>query len=208
MRVSDDRRVVFVHVPKTGGSTIDLMFDREVPDARRVTGRARHATYGRLLRADPSIRSYWSFGFVRDPWARMVSYWSMLRGFFDDVEAGDPEALRKLEAAPQVWLTEGEYRHDFRRFVLEGTVTIPKLGRTQLRTLTAGRRRVDFVGHLETFDRDIATVRERLGLAPLEELPQRNKSTHGDHRDYYTDETRDHVAMVFADDIEAFGYTF
>ena len=36
MRVSDSRRVLFVHVPKTGGSTIDHLFDEEIDDARRV----------------------------------------------------------------------------------------------------------------------------------------------------------------------------
>jgi hypothetical protein len=208
MRVSDARRVVFVHVPKTGGCTIDLLFDREVADARKVTGAGRHAPYGRLLKVDPTIDDYWSFGFVRDPWARLVSYWSMLRDFYARVEAGKPEALRKLAEVPAVWAVEGEYRHDFRRFVVEGTAAIPKAGRPQVATLSAGARRVDFVGRVETFDRDLAIVRERLGLPPLPRVPRLNKSSHGDYHEYYTDETRDHVAKIFADDIAAFGYTF
>ena len=208
MRVSDAHQVVFVHVPKTGGSTIDLLFDREVPDARKIEGTGRHAPYGRLLKVDPSIAEYWSFGFVRNPWARMVSYWSMLRSVFANAEAGKPQAVKKFEDAPQVWLAEGRYRDDFDRFILEGLATLPKLGRPQVRTLMAGSRLVDFVGRLESFERDLAVVRERLGLPPLEEIPHRNKGHHGDYREYYTDRTREHVATVFADDIEAFGYTF
>jgi hypothetical protein len=208
VRVSDSRRVVFVHVPKTGGSSIDRIFDTEVPDARRVEGRQRHAPYRRLLDAEPDLADYWSFGFVRNPWARLVSWWTMVGGVFARAEAGHPRALAKIRNHPSVWIPEGAYRDDFERFVLEGTVSLPKVGRPQLRTLSAQGRRVDFVGRLESFDSDIAVVRERLGLAPVDAVPHVNRSKHGDYRDYYNATTRDHVAKVFATDIEAFGYTF
>jgi hypothetical protein len=208
MRVSDSQRVLFVHVPKTGGSSVDHLFDTEVPDARKIEGRQRHAPYGRLLSAEPELADYWSFGFVRNPWARLVSWWSMLGKVFARAEAGHPAALEKLRRHPEVWYAEGEYRDDFARFVLEGTHTLKKVGRPQVVTLSAGDRQVDFVGRLETFDRDVAVVRERLGLAPAEAVPHVNRTKHGDYRTFYTNETRDHVAEVFAADIEAFGYTF
>jgi hypothetical protein len=208
MRVSDSNRVLFVHVPKTGGSSIDNIFDTEVPDARRVEGRARHAPYGRLLRSEPTLGSYWSFGFVRNPWARMVSWWTMLGNVIARAEAGHPAARAKIEANPRVWLVEGEHHDNFERFVLETTVNVPKVGRPQLSTLSAAQRRVDFIGRLETFDRDIAVVRERLGLPPEQTAPHVNRTSHGHYRDFYTDRTRDHVAEVFAADIDAFGYTF
>jgi len=53
VRVSDSRRVLFVHVPKAGGSSVDRIFDTEVPDARKVPGRQRHAPYNRILLAEP-----------------------------------------------------------------------------------------------------------------------------------------------------------
>ena len=209
MRVSDTSRVVFIHVPKTGGSTVDEMFDTEVADARRVQGCQRHATLTKLLRAEPDLADYWSFGFVRNPWARMVSWWSMVAGVFDKIEAGVPNAVRKIENHPKAWLPEGEFKDDFDRFVLEGTEKIPKVGRPQSRTLSrADGAMADFVGRLENFDEDFNVVRERLGLAPLEVVPRRNKSSHGDYRDYYNDVTRKKVAEVFARDIETFGYTF
>src|SRR5262245_31123647 len=48
VRVSDSSRVLFVHVPKTGGSTIDAFFDREVDDARRLDTLARHSPSRRI----------------------------------------------------------------------------------------------------------------------------------------------------------------
>lgn len=208
MRVSDERRVVFVHVPKTGGSSIDRIFDTEVTDARKVPGRARHAPYGRLLAAEPELADYWSFGFVRNPWARLVSWWTMVGRVFERAEAGHPKAQQKLRNHPDAWLPEGEYRHDFDRFVLEGTVKLRKVGRPQVVTLSGGDRPVDFVGRLESFADDVAIVREHLALPPVDAVPHVNRTRHRDYRDYYNETTRDHVATVFARDLEAFGYTF
>jgi hypothetical protein len=208
VRVSDSRRVVFVHVPKTGGSTIDAFFDGRVDDARTVRV-PRHSPYGRILKAEPGLADYWSCGFVRNPWARLVSWWSMVSGFFAAADAGKEEALRKIEKYPNAWLPEGEFRDDFEGFVLHGTEKIPRVGRPQVQTLSGrGGKRVDFLGRVESFDRDVAVVRERLGLRPLERVPQRNKTNHAHYREYYNDATRAKVAEVFAEDIEAFGYTF
>lgn len=208
MRVSDSHRVLFVHVPKSGGSSIDQIFDTEVPDARRIPERQRHAPYGRLLKAEPELADYWSFGFVRNPWARLVSWWTMVAGVFARAEAGNPRAQERLRRHPEAWVAEGEYRHDFDRFVLEGTVVLPKLARPQIKTLSAGSRSVDFIGRLESFDEDVVVVRERLGLPTVESAPHTNKSRHGHYREYYNDTTRAHVAAVYAADIEHFGYTF
>lgn len=208
MRVSDSNRVLFIHVPKTGGSTIDAMFDREVPDARRVADKARHSPLTRILKAEPELADYWTFGFVRNPWARMVSWWSMVNGVFTRIEEGDPRALRKIENHPGAWLPEGEFSKDFDAFVLEGTAKIPKVGRPQVQTLSAKRREPDFVGRTESFTDDYNVVRERLGLAPLAKVPRKNKSSHGHYSDYYNATTRAKVAEVFAADIEAYGYEF
>lgn len=208
MRVSDSHRVLFVHVPKTGGSTIDAIFDREVADSRQVARRPRHSPLARLVQAEPALDDYWTCGFVRNPWARMVSWWAMVSAVFDNADAGHEQALRKIQNYPKAWLPEGRYRHDFDRFVLEGTEEVPKIGRPQIRTLNSAKRTADFVGRVENFTHDVNVVRDRLGLQPLQEVPRRNKSTHGHYHDYYNDTTRAKVAEVFKDDIEAFDYTY
>ena len=76
MMASDEQRVLFVHVQKTGGQSVEHLLRRHVPDARKVTGLqgAKHATYAAALRAHPELADYWSFGFVRNPWARLWSW--------------------------------------------------------------------------------------------------------------------------------------
>jgi hypothetical protein len=209
MRVSDARRVVFVHIPKTGGSTFDRMFDHDIADSRKVKGSQRHWTYQQIVDKEPGIADYWSVGFVRNPWARMVSWWAMGNDVHDRAEQGKPRAVRNVKGHPEVWEPFARYRGDFRAFVLDGTRTVERFGRPQLDWLTLeGGRRVDFVGQVESFVDDVNTVRERLGLEPEPEQPRRNRSSHGHYSDYYDAEMRQRVAEVFAPDIEAFGYSF
>lgn len=209
MRVSDSARVLFVHVQKTGGSTVDHIFDREVADARRVGNRSRHTPYAELLKTEPQLEDYWSFGFVRNPWARMVSWFSMISSIYQKYEAGDPKVVAKFERFPGAWLPHQPYSKDFDKFVLEGADAVEKVGRPQVDMLrTRDGLEVDFVGRTESFVPDLNVVRERLGLAALEEVPRKNSSSHGHYSEYYNETTREKVAQLYARDIEAYGYTY
>jgi hypothetical protein len=209
MRVSDSRRVLFVHVQKTGGSTIDTMFDRKIADARSVDNLPRHTSLSGLLEAEPHLADYWSFGFVRNPWERMVSWWAMTVAVLDNADAGVEQARRKVEQYPNVWRPLGQFRHDFDRFVLDGTEKVRRLGEPQCVSLSRqDGSLVDFVGRTEHFDRDFNVVREKLGLKRVRHAGKRNRSQHGHYRDYYNDKTRRRVADVFAPDIEMFGYVY
>ncbi len=213
MRVSDSARVVFVHVQKTGGTTVDRIFDREVPDARWVRGDTgkrlyRHALYRRLLQAEPGLADYWSFGFVRNPWARMVSWYSMYHDMFARRDVGDERINRKFDRHPDLWLVFEPYAYDFEAFV-HGAPTIPRVGKTQVDMLTGpDGSLVDFVGRTENLEADLAVVRERLGLSTRVRLPHRNRSSHGHYSEYYTAETRRHVGEIYAADVDTFGYSF
>jgi hypothetical protein len=208
MRVSESQRVLFVHVPKTGGSTLDAMIDAEVADARKIKGRTRHEGLASLLEAEPALADYWSCGFVRNPWSRMVSWWAMSSRFADGLEAGGRRQRRKMDRLPHIWAPLVRYSGDFDTFVMKGTQHVERLAVPQVSLLTAGDKRVDFVGRIEAFVSDTNVLREKLGLAPVTALPKRNPSTHAHYSQYYTEETRQRVAEIFAADIEAFGYTF
>jgi hypothetical protein len=208
MRVSESRQVVFVHVPKTGGSTLDQMIDAEVPDARKVHRCSRHSSYARILKVEPKLTEFWSCGFVRNPWARMVSWWMMARRFYGRLEDGSPTQVDKMRRHPEIWAPLIQYRDSFDRFVLDGTRDVPRLATPQLDILSAGQRRVDFIGRTENFTADANVLRTRLGLDPLPEFPRKNKTVHPHYSTFYNDETRSRVADVYAADIDAFGYEF
>jgi Sulfotransferase family len=210
MRISTSRRVLFVHIEKTGGKTVDAMFDSEVPDSSKGRPWARHWGYTRILAEVPEWADWWSFGFVRNPWDRMVSWWSMVVDMRDKLEAGDPEATKLYEVNRKGWDPILQYANDFDAFVLRGTDEVPRLSRPQIAKLTDRNsgRQVDFIGRQENFMVDLNVVREKLGLAPAEDVGRRNSSKHLHYSTYYTPETRRRVATVFKRDIRVFGYEF
>ncbi len=207
MLVSDAHRFLFVHVQKTGGVSIDGLLRPQLPDARSLDGLTRHARLDQILAAEPGLGDYWIAGVVRNPWARLLSWWSMVERFRGLAEQGAPKARGFLEGKGFLAVVAREYA-DFEAFVLRGTVERPRLRTPQLAYLTTPTRRADFIGRQESFDADVATLVARLGLPPVVQVPRDNASTPRDHRDAYTPPMRDRVADVFADDIETFGYTF
>ncbi|MCW2764696.1 MAG: Sulfotransferase family protein, partial [Nocardioides sp.] len=41
----------------------------------------RHSPLELILAREPELTQYWIFGFVRNPWDRMVSWWSMIENW-------------------------------------------------------------------------------------------------------------------------------
>ena len=210
MRVSPERQVLFVHIAKTGGKTLDAMFDNEVPDANAGPARSRHWGYTKIVSDQPAWADYWSFGFVRNPWARMVSWWSMAVDMRKKLDDGEPESLAMYAKNQDGWDPIMQYGADFDAFVMRGTVEVPRLSRPQAAMLTdrARSRRVDFIGRQENYVADVNVVRERLGLEPAQALERRNTSEHDHFRGYYTPQTRTKVGEVFRRDVRAFDYDF
>ena len=214
MLISDARRALFVHVPKTGGVSVGVAFERCCPDARsKAPGvtppLGRHAPYARILRAEPQTADYWSFAFVRNPWARMVSWWSMIEDWDREwgPSSGRPQGADATRMrGNEMWRAAAAYS-GFDEFVLRGTDELPRVGRPQVDYLRAPGREVVREGLGAPHEVDLAHVERRLGGEPVH-VPHRNRSGHGSYRDYYTDATRAKVAEVYAADLDAFGYTF
>lgn len=214
MLISDSKRALFVHVPKTGGVSVGVAFTRACPDARSKSPGVspplgRHAPLERILRAEPQTADYWSFAFVRNPWARMVSWWSMITDWDQTYgpASGKPQGPEVTRMrGNDMWRAAAAY-DSFEEFVLRGTDELPRVGRPQVAYLRSPTREVDFIGRTETFAEDLAEVERRLGGTP-EPTPHRNRSPHGTYRDYYSEAARARVADVYAADLEAFGYTF
>jgi hypothetical protein len=110
MIVSFSRKFVFVHTPKTAGESITLALcpflsaddvvlcpprHEQPPGFERPRGAYKHARLAHLRASfgfGPAIADFYSFGFVRNPWDRIVSYYQFLsrRNFARHVETGNP----------------------------------------------------------------------------------------------------------------------
>lgn len=207
--VSRDARVLFVHVQKTGGSTMDELLARALPDAERVSGLkgGRHAGLGQALARHPEFRDFWTFGFVRNPWARLLSWYAMIERAAAGAAEGDAESLRRVTERP-FWRRVIADHPTFESFVLHGLDDVGRLHKPQIDYLTAPGRRADFIGRTENYAADLAAVFAHFGAAPPEEEVRRNAGPSVDYRERYTPAMRDKVADVFARDLDEFGYTF
>jgi Sulfotransferase family len=221
MVISDSARLLFVHVQKTGGSTIHNRLTDVLPDARRCDGLDRHATLGQMLRKEPELHSYWTFGMVRNPWARMLSWYRMIERFRDTPHKSGGW---KVDRRNKFMRDAAKSCPDFEAFVLHGMDKFSRLRTPQAQYLTTKVRRADLVGRQETLEADLRAVFARFELPwePLDSVnidrkrptyrtPERQTSLGQEdyrYRSDYTDEMRRRVETAFARDIELFGYSF
>lgn len=208
MIVSDAARLVFVHVQKTGGVSVEHWLREAVPDARRLPGRDRHAGLRTILADEPGLADYFVVGFVRDPWARMHSWHRMVMRWAGWVPEGAPlTAVENFRGNLFAQRVAREFA-DFEDFVMRGPDRLPRLRRPQLAYLEAPGRRADLVGRQESLAADVETLRQRCDL-PAVALTHRNADDERvDHRAAYTPAMRDRVGELFARDVAELGYEF
>ena len=207
--VSHPARVLFVHVQKTGGSTVQSVLLDRLPGAEKLAGLpgAKHAHLGTALKRQPELTAYWTFGFVRNPWARLWSWWSMIDRRHAQRDEGHPWASRRIDNN-DFWSGVLRDLPDFEAFVLRGPDQFARLRTPQLRYLEHGDRRADLIGRTETFGADLERVCGHLGIEPPPQEPRRNAGPGSSYRERYTPAMRDHVAELFAADLDEFGYEF
>jgi hypothetical protein len=198
--ISHDLRCILVHVQKTGGMSIRQALNMQQWDPHQH----RFASELQLLYGPELWQRYFKFGFVRNPWDRLVSWWEMIR--------------RNV--------AEGRPMNGFQRYVLGNAATFEDfirncgdeyrdrdgskwIYRNQVEYLTDsdGTLLVDFVGRFENLPADFGFVAARLGLKSTL-IPHVNRSTRRLYAEYYSDELRAIVAHRYARDIAAFGYEF
>ena len=214
MLISDTHRFLFVHVQKTGGSTIDNALTAALGGSsavRRIPEAHRHAPLERLLQLEPALTDYWTAGFVRNPWARMLSWWRMVERFRDGAERGVERYLDHLQRNRFV---AGiiEKHPDFEAFVLHATEEHPRLRKPQVEFMNAvvdgHTRSADFVGRQESLEDDLHRIYDHLGLEWVALQSVNIDPGRPDYRDVYSPMTRDRVAELFEADLAAYGYEF
>ncbi|TCK31128.1 sulfotransferase family protein [Ancylobacter aquaticus] len=200
--IDHERKIIFVHIQKTGGTSITAHFGlpAELPE-KHFTARELRDLYGRA-----QWDTYFTFSVVRNPWDRLVSWWSMIdahragwqRGgrlnafqtyvleratTFEEFLAHCGDEVRDSDGAKSIYLNQIDYLVD-----------------------ETGALMVDRVCRFERLAEDFREVMDRTGIPGP--LPVVNTSRRGDYRRYYTDETRALVAQIYARDIAFFGFGF
>ncbi|MDO5369614.1 sulfotransferase family 2 domain-containing protein [Paracoccus sp. (in: a-proteobacteria)] len=215
MIISHRHRYVFVHIPKTGGTSLTLALERrlgpqdivlsDTPKGlkrrRRVRGVAargrlwKHSTLADIEGlVDPAIFSgYLLVTLARNPWARAVSYHRWLR-------------LQSFEN-PAVALAKAlDFRDFLRQPLILSHMAVPV---RHYLTDARGQEYPALILRLDDLGPGLAELEAHLGFPPGP-LPRSNASgpPGADWRGSHDAETRALIAHAAAEDIARFGWTF
>jgi len=223
-----DYNCLFVHIPKTGGQSIEQFFmdllhldwdkDRSTlylqsnDDPALGTEKLAHLSAAEYVDcghlSQEEFSGFFKFSFVRNPWSRILSEYRY-RNYFHHLSFRD-FVLNKMPKPG--W--DDKYRH-----------VMPQYGMLYDQQ---GKLLVDFVGLFETLQQDFDRVCEHLGITDSL-LPHRNPSDkksrdlkrkirnylymNGENQrrdvaEFYDDETRAAVAEYYRKDIKTFGFEF
>jgi hypothetical protein len=208
--VSTDKNFLFIHIPKTGGSSINHLL---YPYRDFELSTIHHVPVETFRNWTPTevFDSLYKFCFVRNPWDLQVSVWryavknvglnidfkSYIKWkfidntnildyykFVNDREEQDKSLIQNawyLHRVPQVYYMVGEQ----------------------------GNLMVDYVGRLETIDSDMEFLSNKLDL-DIQFVPKINITNYNNesYKDYYDEETIRIIGNRFKMDIELFGYDF
>jgi hypothetical protein len=213
MPISDDKQIIFIHVPKCAGTSMTAAFQSSRLNLRLIGNipnddRARygitctrwwhHLPAIELMRINPDTEwsKYFKFAFVRNPWDRMVSvYFDQQKRTkeSDYYRKHNPKVVEIFKSSPSFveWVDSGFYSM-----------------RPQVDYILDSKQNVfvDFIGRFEKLKEDFEGICRRIGISV--ELPHKNKTDHEFYRTYYTAETREIVRRKFHADIELLGYSF
>lgn len=218
MLISYSHNFLFVHIAKTGGTSVRAAL-RKYRGAPRYAvplfltsmfsqmTRPRHklgvkfprhakAIAAKEMLPTPVFDQLFKFAIVRNPWDLQVSSYHHIRREKPEVLAGvnDFEEFLRRKFDPN---RDYDYMLD-----------ISAERQWEYLVDLNGNTIVDFIGRYENLAQDFHTICERIGIStPC--LPHERKATdRGAYREYYNDETAAMVEEHYQRDIKLLGYTF
>jgi len=206
MLISHRYKFIFIHIYKTGGSSIDESLNKYCEEIDRSQFHASAKTVKNYLSDETGTHNIWdeyfTFAMVRNPWDFCVSLYHWLvqneehdmNGYVGGL-SGFSEFLEHLETPG---LSQQQFEH--------GSFQSYRRPLKSFVTDKAGNLIVDFVGRFEDFSEDFQFICRKIGVQ--EQLLHTNQSQHPDYRDCYDPSSRSLVERLFQDDIDYFDYSF
>lgn len=210
MPLSHQYKCIYIHIPKTGGVSIehalDMLGDNEKENRDVIYGKIKsldlekysflspvmqHLSIIDLKKIIPEkeFKEYYKFAIVRNPWDRMVSLYHFTKPY-SAKEGNTQENISKFD-----------------EFLFHGLNPFLKQQQCDFISDDGGNIVVDYVGRFENISSDFKNICLHLGL-PSISLPHKNRIYHRHYSTYYSEETKQYVSDLFRKDIETFGYRF
>jgi hypothetical protein len=201
------KKYIFIHTAKTGGGSISEVMKRhqipidptnQAPSKQLWTNKE----YDLPQFKNFNLHSFdFSFGFVRNPYERLVS------AFIWDSHPSNPIEQKSL--------TQRDFSNFVKNFVLcenkfsffRWSHVMPYFDTRAKLFNDQGDQRVSLIGRFENLQEDFNIACRKMNIQS-QELSHKHKSHHEHYTEYYDDETKQIVAEKYAKDIEHFGYEF
>jgi len=203
--ISHKHKVIFVHIPKCGGTSIeDVLFK---PLCRRSkkdlfgfpnkyqTGGLQHLMSSHIIEevGEDIFNQYFKFSFVRNPWDKMVSQYHYT-------------IAKRQDLQNHIGITKSSSFKKYINRVFKAEMFVQ--WDQQYKFLYVNKKCVvDFLGRFESIQEDFNIVCDKIGIRQ-QKLPHIHKSDRKHYTEYYDDKTREIVAEKYSKDIEIFGYKF
>ena len=192
---NDRYRCIFVHIPKTGGTSISkALFGSEFG----------HCTVDHYEIFSPErFRNYFKFAFVRNPWDRLLSAYKFLKkgGMYSADKTWSDIYLSEFDNFESFVLSLKNKQQADR--ILRGIHFIPQYKFVCDYKLNI---KVDFLGRFERLNRDFDKINAQLNSNF--KLLHLNKSNSNSFHEYYSDEMIDIASQIYHRDIEIFEYKY
>ncbi len=211
--ISHEHRCIFVQVPKTGSTSVRAILGKPIrphlnlweikvlmenywPLRGGRKNRILECAYMALPKNKRSERgraqfnSYFKFGFVRNPWDRVVSLYERKEALEMRLRMNFAEFVDWIQYSSATCVHSSPHRYQLDWFVDANGVVL-----------------ADFIGRFERLEEDWGLVANKLGITAI--LPHSRANPRARHyTEYYDERTRAIVGEKFRVDIETFGYQF
>ncbi|MGK7940424.1 MAG: sulfotransferase family 2 domain-containing protein [Crocosphaera sp.] len=221
MIISNTKKFIFIHIPKTAGTSIhrsldeynDLKHSRLFKALERRTGLKIYATtylgklrkindlkggsHGMLKHVQQLIPQemyieYFKFAVVRNPWSYRVSMFNF---------------IKNTQTHPLHNVIQNLSFQEFIEWLVDDNGATGKIkGQTEFIINQNGKFELNYLARLETINQDFPVIFQKIGITA--KLSKKNVSTKKDYRTYYNDKTASLIADFSKEDIENFGYNF
>lgn len=193
--------VIFVHIPKTAGSSIQELarFNRFTVQGHDL----RNPSYQDLYLYQKDKKDVFSFAFVRNPWDRLVSSFFYLQDGGNCAEDNDDK---------KKYLSKWG-KLDFDKFVKDLAINNEILKQIHFKPqhewiFKNGICLVNKIYPFEKLTESLSNINQNIEKTVMYNLKHINKSNRKDYREYYNKDTIKIVANVYKKDIQYFGYEF
>lgn len=187
MIIDNEKKYVFISVPKTGSTSIR----RRLGSFKDPPPEIYHMSIENVIKQHSHVQEYFKFAFVRNPYDRVFSAYINL----------------KYDGHP--WATELKRKKTFREFMmdfenseyskyihLQPQCSCVKIG---------GTLAVDFLGKFENLQKDFRQVEEILNLRH-EQLVKIRVSSKDKEPKIIDQQTKDLIYEIYREDFDSFGY--